>query len=167
MAYARGKHAFFISDRSRMRFPYSERVREWTGLIVHISEFEAKHPQLEPLRPGPDPQALHDPRPDQRTEVATEQLLISNPFQSGNAGTNVITVIEPSHGRTSSDTVRFRKAVAFDGFTQGVLENASGYSITVVDEDTYSFTASSGTATSGSTRGGGNYATVGPVTLEN
>jgi hypothetical protein len=47
-----------------------------------------------------------------------------------------------------------------------VLEKSDGYSITVVDGDTYTFSASSGTATSGSTRGGGENATVGPVTLE-
>jgi hypothetical protein len=64
MAFARGKHAFFISDRSGMRFPYSERVREWTGLIVHTSEFEEKHPQLEPSRNVSDAVALKEPRPD-------------------------------------------------------------------------------------------------------
>lgn len=64
MAFARGKHAFFISDRSGMRFPYPERVREWTGLIVHTSEFEEKHPQLEPSRHVSDAVALKEPRPD-------------------------------------------------------------------------------------------------------
>tara|TARA_R110000751_G_scaffold265163_1_gene364262 strand:- start:520 stop:1026 length:507 start_codon:yes stop_codon:yes gene_type:complete len=165
--YASGKKAWGYSDRSGFRYRLSEMMTEWSGAKVGPDEYEAKHPQLEPLRPGPDPQALHEPRPDQRTEVPTQQLLPPKPFVSGNAGTAVITVIEPSHGRSSSDTVRFRKAISFDGFTQGVLENASGYSITVVDTNTYTFTASSGTATSGSTRGGGNYATVGPVTLEN
>ena len=93
-------------------------------------------------------------------------LLGLNPFLSGSASSAVITVIEPSHGRSSSDTVRFRKVEAFDGFTEAVLEKSDGYSITVVDGDTYTFSASSGTATSGSTRGGGENATVGPVTLE-
>ena len=64
MAYARGKHALFISDRSGIRFPYSERIREWTGLIVHISEFEAKHPQLEPSNNVSVAVALKEPRPD-------------------------------------------------------------------------------------------------------
>ena len=64
MAFARGKHAFFISDRSGMRFPYPERVREWTGLIVHTSEFEEKHPQLEPSRHVSDAVALKESRPD-------------------------------------------------------------------------------------------------------
>ena len=50
MAYSSGKHAFFISDRSGMRFPYKERIKEWNGSIVHISEYEAKHEQLDPHR---------------------------------------------------------------------------------------------------------------------
>ena len=43
---SRGKHAKFISDRSGMEFPYKEMVKEWNGSRVHVSEFEAKHPQL-------------------------------------------------------------------------------------------------------------------------
>jgi len=84
----------------------------------------------------------------------------------GSSGSAVITVVEPSHGRTTGDTVRFRKVEAFDGFTEAVLENASGYEITVTDSNLYTFTASSGTATAGNSRGGGESATVGPVTLE-
>ena len=40
MAYAAGKYAKAISDRSGMEFPYNEMVREWTGMLVHVSEFE-------------------------------------------------------------------------------------------------------------------------------
>jgi len=63
--------------------------------------------------------------------------------------------------------VRFRKVQSIDGFSVSVLENAFGYLITVTDTNNYTFTASSGTATSGNVRGGGTVATVGPVTLEN
>ena len=47
---AKGKYAKAISDRSGMEFPYQEMVREWNGSLVHVSEFEAKQPQLEPTR---------------------------------------------------------------------------------------------------------------------
>ena len=87
-------------------------------------------------------------------------------FTSGSSGSAVITVREISHGRTTGNTVRFRKANGFDGFTSVILQNSSGYSITVTDTDTYTFTASSGTATTGGQRGGGENATAGPVTLE-
>jgi hypothetical protein len=54
----------------------------------------------------------------------------------------------------------------FNGFTKAVVESASGYTITVIDSNLYTFTATSGTATTGGARGGGENATVGPVTLE-
>ena len=47
MAFARGKRSLAISDRSGMQFPYLEMVKEWNGSIVHISEYEPKHPQLD------------------------------------------------------------------------------------------------------------------------
>ena len=135
--FASGKDAYGISDRSGFRYRLVEMVTEWNGSKVGRDEYEAKHPQLEPIRVGPDPQAIHDPRPDQRTEVTVARLLPSNPLLSGSSGSAVITVIEPSHGR-----------------------------ITVTDANLYTFTASSGTATTGGQRGGGENATAGPVTLE-
>jgi hypothetical protein len=164
--FASGKYAWGFSDRSGFRYRLAEMRTEWNGLRVGPDEFETKHPQLDAPNVGADPQALYNPRPDQRTEVAVARLLVDNPFQSGSSGSAVITVLENAHGRTTGDTVRFRKAEAFDGFSESVLENSSGYSITVVDANSYTFTASSGTATSGSRRGGGEHATVGPVTLE-
>lgn len=44
--YATGKRSQAISDRSGMAFPYTEMVKEWNGSLVHISEFEPKHPQI-------------------------------------------------------------------------------------------------------------------------
>jgi len=58
-----GKYAQFISDRSGLAFPYSEMVIEWNGARVHISEFEPKHPQLEPKPHAADPQGLLNARP--------------------------------------------------------------------------------------------------------
>ena len=62
MAPAAGKYAKAISDRSGMEFPYNEMVKEWNGSLVHKSEFEAKHPQLERQKPRPDAQRLQDAR---------------------------------------------------------------------------------------------------------
>jgi hypothetical protein len=165
--FAAGANAYGISDRSGFRYRLREMRKEWNGLLVGPDEYEPKHPQLEPVHVRADAQALRDPRPDTRTEPAVEQLLGLRPFVSGSSGSAVITVLEPSHGRTTGDTVRFRKAQGFDGFSSTVLEKAEGYTITVVDTRSYTFTASSGTATTGSQRGGGANATVGPVTLEN
>ena len=162
--YASGKKAWGYSDRSGFRYRLRDMIKEWNGLKVGRDEYEAKHPQLEPNYPGPDPTALFEPRPDARTEVTVENLLGLNPFLS-TASSATITVIEPSHGRSTSDTVRFRDAIGFDGFTATVLNNSSGYAITKVDDNTYTFSASSGTATTGGIRGGGGRVTAGPVTL--
>ena len=162
--YASGKKAWGYSDRSGFRYRLRDMIKEWNGLKVGRDEYEAKHPQLEPNYPGPDPTALFEPRPDRRTEVIVENLLGLNPFLS-TASSATITVIEPSHGRSTSDTVRFRDAIGFDGFTATVLNNSSGYAITKVDDNTYTFSASSGTATTGGVRGGGGRVTAGPVTL--
>ena len=76
---ASGKFSKFISDRSGMEFPYKEMVTEWNGAKVHISEFEPKHPQLEPKPHTADPQGLRMARPD-RTEQQTDPLLQPEPF---------------------------------------------------------------------------------------
>ena len=69
-----GKYAKFISDRSGQEFPYSEMVIEWNGARVHTSEFEKKHPQLEPKPHSADPQGLLNARPA-RTEDLQVTLL--------------------------------------------------------------------------------------------
>lgn len=75
--YASGSKAYGISDRSGFRYRLSEMVTEWNGAKVGPDEFEAKHPQLEPISPGPDPQALFDPRPDTGNRVPTRVILPS------------------------------------------------------------------------------------------
>ena len=162
--YATGKKAWGFSDRSGFRYRLREMKTEWNGLKVGPDEYEIKHPQLKPSRPGPDPTALYQPRVTSRTEVTVENLLGLNPFTS-TASSAVITVLEPSHGRATSDTVRFRNVSSFDGFTSTILEKAEGYSITKVDDNRYTFSASSGTATTGAIKGGGGRVTAGPVTL--
>lgn len=65
MAYASGKWAWGISDRSGFRYRLRDMKKEWTGALVGPDEYEPKHPQLYPPRVGPDPQALQNPRPEQ------------------------------------------------------------------------------------------------------
>lgn len=64
MAFASGKKAYGISDRSGFRYRLKDMRKEWNGLLVGKDEFEAKHPQLRSPRVGADPQALRDPRPE-------------------------------------------------------------------------------------------------------
>ena len=184
MAYAAGKYAKAISDRSGMEFPYNEMVREWTGMLVHVSEFEEKHPQLQPRQHGGDPQSLLNARPD-RTENAVATILKPNPFETIAASSGIINVSEQSHGRSTGDTVRFRGSpsaagtfanpASFDGITGSNIAKTAGYSITVGKRDSsgnitnttdfYHFTVDTDTATSGSELGGGENCSAGPATL--
>ena len=161
MALSSGKFAKFISDRSGQEFPYSEMVIEWNGARVHISEFEKKHPQLQPKSHSADAQGLLNARPD-RTEPATPNLLPPNPF-SLTSGSSNVTVTEPNHGRSNSDTVRFRNVNGSPGgLAYTIFENASGFSISSVTTNTYVFDCgSSATVTE---TAGGLSVTAGPVT---
>ena len=159
---SKGKYAQFISDRSGQAFPYQEMVIEWNGSRVHISEYEAKHPQLEPKPTTADGQGLRNARPA-RTEPATESLLPGNPFDI-TSGSTTISVNEPSHGRTTGNIVVFRNVDGSPGgLAYTVFENASGFSITVVDTNNYTFTLESTPTVTGKL--GGAFVTAGPVTL--
>jgi len=92
-----GKYAKAISDRSGMEFPYNEMVKEWNGMLVHVSEFESKHPQLGPKAFGGDPQGLLNSRPA-RAENDVAQLLPENPFTTYAASSGIINVHAPDHG---------------------------------------------------------------------
>ena len=162
--FATGKKSKAISDRSGRAFPYNEMVKEWNGSLVHKSEFESKHPQLELKSHKPDKQGLQNARPD-RIETAAPILLPLNALKTANSGTSVITVTDPSHARSSSDTVRFYDVIGFDGITATNINRSAGYTITKVDDNTYTFTVATDTATTGNLKGGGGRAYAGPTTI--
>ena len=162
--FSSGKRAKAISDRSGMAFPYREMLKEWNGSFVHQSEFETKHPQIEVKVHKPDRQALQNARSD-RDESAVPNILPLNAFKTASSGTSVITVTEPNHGRSSSDTVRFYDVSSFDGITATNITRAAGYTITKVDDNSYTFNVATDTATGGNLRGGGGRAYAGPTTL--
>ena len=157
-----GKYSKFISDRSGMEFPYKEMVIEWNGARVHTSEYEKKHPQLEPKRFVAEPQGLRNASPA-RVEPAVARLLSANPF-SITSGSTTVTVTEVNHGRSTGDTVVFRNVDgSLGGVAPSAFESASGFSITVTTTDKYTFTlGSTPTITEDS---GGMTVTAGPVTL--
>ena len=106
--YASGKYAYAISDRSGLKFPYDEMVREWNGSLVHTSEYEPKQPQLEPKPVGSDPQALYNPRPKPASKTSLI-LLGNNPFTSVKyGGATYVNVFSPNHQRAAGSVVRFR-----------------------------------------------------------
>ena len=82
---------------------------------------------------------------------------------SDTSGSTTITVFEDNHGRSTNDTVRFRDGEYGAGITSADINNSSGFTITVTDDNNYTFTAS-GTATATEKIGGGSIS-AGPVTL--
>ena len=181
---ARGKYSKAISDRSGMEFPYNEMMREWNGSLVHRSEFENKHPQLEIRAKHGEEQGLMNARPD-RTENEVIAILGPNPFETIATSSGIINVSEFAHGRSTGDTVRFRGPPStsatfnnpknFDGITGANVAKSAGYSITVGKRDSsgtitqtdnfYHFTVDTNTATTGGISGGGNSCSAGPATL--
>ena len=161
MALSSGKYAKFISDRSGQEFPYSEMVIEWNGARVHISEFEPKHPQLEPKPHSADAQGLLNSRPA-REEPAVSRILTLNPLSLTN-GSTTVNVFEENHGRSTSDVVRFRDGEGSFGITSADINKSAGFTITKVDDNNYTFVAA-GTATATTDIGGGSIS-AGPVTI--
>jgi len=95
--FASGKNAYGISDRSGVRYKLSRMRKEWTGALVGYDEWEPKQPQLYPLPPISDPQALKDPRPD-RVEPLVIYVgvpILADPFTPimgvGNVGSVTVT----------------------------------------------------------------------------
>ena len=84
--YASGRFAKRISDRSGMAFPYNEMVQEWNGSWVHISEFEPKQPQLEPLPIVTDPQSLQYAR----SQIANSRVFVGGATGPINGGFKII-----------------------------------------------------------------------------
>jgi len=161
MAFARGKHSKAISDRSGLEFPYQEMVKEWNGSLVHYSEYEPKHPQLEPKPHGADPQGLMNARPA-RTEPAVARVLDDNPLIL-TSGSSTISVFEENHGRTTGDIVRFRDGTGLYGITTSDINDENGHTITVTGTDNYTWEADTTAAQDG--RIGGGSISAGPVTL--
>ena len=159
---SRGKYSQAISDRSGMAFPYQEMLTEWDGSFVHTSEFEAKQPQIQPTRFTGDPQGLSNARPD-RTEPVTENLLPGNSL-SLTSGSSIVTVTEPAHGRSTNNTVVFRNVNGSPGgLVFSLFENSSGFSITVINTNSYSFDCLNNAIITENS--GGMSVTAGPVTL--
>jgi len=119
MAYARGKYAQAISDRSGLAFPYNEMVKEWNGSFVHKSEFEAKHPQIRKKHIKGDAIALANARPRPPENEKEFLLFISSGFFADNGdggigGTSMTVAQSNSILGTKLTTVSATSAVGTD-----------------------------------------------------
>ena len=143
--FASGNKSKAISDRSGMAFPYKEMRREWNGSFVHESEFEQKHPQLEPKTQKGDSQGLQNARPD-RVEPPVSHVLTNDAFSSGARDSIIVNVFDPGHGFVNGDVVKFTGAKAkfpqqpeVSRLTAENVNVAQGHIVTKIDTDNFSF----------------------------
>jgi hypothetical protein len=143
--FATGKKSKAISDRSGMEFPYTEMRREWNGSFVHESEFEPKHPQLEPKVQKGDAQGLQNARPD-RIEPPVAHMLSNTALSTGVRDSTVVNINDPGHGFTTGQTIRFRKVEShFPPYPEvshvedDDINYAPGHIVTKIDNDNFSF----------------------------
>ena len=143
--FSSGKNAKAISDRSGMAFPYTEMVKEWNGAFVHQSEFESKHPQLEPRTHRGDAEGLQNARPA-RIEPPVAHILSEDSMAAGPVDSILVTVNQPGHGYSTGERVRFRGADPhFPIYPQVArvdadnINDARGHLVTKVDINNYTF----------------------------
>ena len=161
MAFASGKKAFGISDRSGFRYRLRDMKQEWNGLLVGPDEFEPKHPQLFPPRIGTDPQALQNPRPDTGLDEQRALQYGFNPVGfrdipgitpdndlvgTGVVGTVGVSIFNPqirgsqATGQVGTVTVGINIIVVNQPVT-GLSSTASVGSVTVVNATTFDDTS--------------------------
>ena len=88
------------------------------------------------------------------TPFRTDPIALTNPYTTGSAGSNVVTVTHSNHGLANTSPgsrVVVQSAVTLDGVTIAAQE----YVATYISANQYSIVASSGTASSGGVTGGG------------
>ena len=61
--YANSRLAIAICDRCGFQYPYQTLRKEWNGLRTCTECWNPKHPQIQPIYPPTEPQALYEPRP--------------------------------------------------------------------------------------------------------
>lgn len=67
--YASGSKSIAVCDRCGQRYPYTVLKKEWNGFRTCGECWEPKHPQLDPIFPPSEPQALFEPRPDRKEPI--------------------------------------------------------------------------------------------------
>ncbi len=163
---AKGKYAQFISDRSGLAFPYTEMVIEWNGSRVHVSEFEAKHPQLDPKPTTADGQGLRNARPQTFTLASgggggiAVNLTLPAPFSFNtnpnsmvpNDGSAVneareaqLNLGEPNIITSSTATVYTVTVVSTGGGNKYFIDGSQQATLNLTKGQTYQFDQSAGT----------------------
>ena len=159
--FAKGRRALAISDRSGAAFPYREMVKEWNGSFVHISEFEAKQPQLKPHPVGADPQGLMNARPA-RIEFPVQDILPNNPFTTTAANVSVSVSYPANQINEGTTFVRFQAVKSPVGGVP-IVTGAAGPALELTTTLDTAATATDGTIT---VQTGTHFPTTGFIIIE-
>ena len=159
--FAKGRRALAISDRSGAAFPYREMVKEWNGSFVHISEFEAKQPQLKPHPVGADPQGLMNARPA-RIEFPVQDILPNNPFTTTAANASVSVSYPANQINEGTTFVRFQAVKSPVGGVP-IITGAAGPALELSTTLDTAATATDGTIT---VQTGTHFPTTGFIIIE-
>lgn len=83
--YTKGKHAVAIDDRSGFKVKHKDLRKEWTGMMVHKSDWESKQAQLDPSKyfKNTGSNVLENPRPDNSNDSVIVRLGPLNQAYSG------------------------------------------------------------------------------------
>ncbi len=191
--FATGKWAYGISDRSGFRYRLKDMRKEWNGLLVGKDEWEEKHPQLEPLRVPPDPQAIRNPRPDRKEPLRVDVGGGGFPFRGpnliavGQVGFVSVVTIDSGAivvtGAAGTGSVGSASALGINTFTVTVANSGYGNkyyingveqaTVTINEGETYRFDQSNNSnsghplrlsTTSDGSHGGGSEYTSGVTT---
>jgi hypothetical protein len=81
-----------ICDRCGLKYMYTQLRREWNGLRTCDDCWSMKHPQLSPIYPPTEPQALQNPRPDRIEPLSVPVGQQIFPFIQ-NTSTQVIAIV--------------------------------------------------------------------------
>ena len=84
--YTKGKHAVAIDDRSGFKVKHKDLRKEWTGMMVHKSDWESKQAQLDPSKyfKNTGSNVIENPRPDTSNDSVVVRL---GPLNQGYSGT--------------------------------------------------------------------------------
>ena len=83
--YTKGKHAVAIDDRSGFKVKHKDLRKEWTGIMVHKSDWESKQAQLDPSKyfKNTGSNVIENPRPDNSNDGVIVRLGPLNQAYSG------------------------------------------------------------------------------------
>ena len=127
--YTKGKHAVAIDDRSGFKVKHKDLRKEWTGMMVHKSDWESKQAQLDPSKyfKNTGSNVLENPRPDNDNDSAIVRLgPLNQQFQGVMQAYQGITSLQGFVVNVTEIPPGQEAGTALGSFTFNLAENPAG-----------------------------------------